>query len=388
MVAKQQEPWVLAGQIGHIQFRDAAHDQPAALLLPIWLAVAMLPSALSPDAPSTVRLVGALPVIYLLPGLAVDRLWRWLRPSGRRPLGQGARGAAVLLGGVLTVILLANGYLTLRDGFVRWPHELETRLRYQSVVHDISRYWRQSGSAAPVVAEVFYEPIDAAGLRRSLGSDPRARWVQTGAGVAGAMVWPEGDEGEDSLLFVPEFAPLDSSLAALVGLSIEPDFRSAQAPSFAVYRLSPWPVAKFSPTDTMFVDAQREPMLQLVGVVPAQLEAGAIHLATGWRVQSSLPDDLAVFIHLVNQTGDIVAQFDGLDAAAETLRPGDLFLQAHVLNLPDDLPVGSYRLRLGLYSRGDGRRWETDQGWDVLELAQCEQNDGLSLPDCRLTESP
>ncbi len=43
VVAKQQEPWVLAGQIGRIQFRDAAHDQPAALLLPCGVVTVMIP---------------------------------------------------------------------------------------------------------------------------------------------------------------------------------------------------------------------------------------------------------------------------------------------------------------------------------------------------------
>lgn len=359
--------------------------KPAYLLLPVWLVVTMLPSALSPDAPSTVRLIGALPVVYLLPGLAFDQLLRRLWPTGR-PLSQKASVVAVLLGSFLAVILLANGYRTLRDGFLRWPRELETRLRYQSVVQDIGRYWRQSGSAAPVVAEVFYEPIDDAGLRRSLGDDPRARWIQTGAGVAGAMVWPEG--GGNSLLFVPEFAPLDPSLAALVGLSLEPDFRSERSPAFAVYRLPPWPAEKLKPIDHMFVDAQEEPLLLLLGAVLVEPESGAIRLATGWRVHNRLPGDPAIFIHLVDQNGEIVAQFDGLDAAAATLRPDDLFLQAHVLKLPDDLPEGSYRLRLGLYSRDNGQRWVTEQGNDVLELAHCQQGDGLSLLVCSLTEPP
>ncbi len=360
--------------------------KPAYLLLPIWLVVALLPSALSPDAPSTVRLVGALPVVYLLPGLAIDRLLRRLWPSDLHPLGQSARVVAALLGGFLTIILLANGYRTLRDGFVRWPQELETRLRYQSVVQDIGRYWRQSGSAAPVVAEVFYEPIDDAGLRRSLGSDLGARWIQTGAGAAGAMVWPVGDASQDNLVLVPEFAPLDPSLMAAAGLGDEPDFRSARSPSFAVYRLPPWPAETLSPVDQTFVDTQQEPMVQLVGVVPIVSEPGAIRLATGWRVRGRLPSDLAIFIHLVDQDGDIVAQFDGLDAAAETLRPGDLFLQAHLLTLPGDLPPGNYPLQLGLYSRSSGQRWSTKEGEDVLELGRCEQNDGLSLPICRLTE--
>src|SRR5690606_30096598 len=44
-----------------------AWRQPQYAFSLIWLAVTLLPSALTPDAPSTVRLVGAMPVVYLMP---------------------------------------------------------------------------------------------------------------------------------------------------------------------------------------------------------------------------------------------------------------------------------------------------------------------------------
>jgi hypothetical protein len=66
--------------------------RPVYALLLVWLAVALLPSALSPDAPSTVRLVGALPVVYLLPGLAVAavgaRLRTWAAAGQRRAVSR------------------------------------------------------------------------------------------------------------------------------------------------------------------------------------------------------------------------------------------------------------------------------------------------------------
>ncbi|HQF70648.1 MAG TPA: glycosyltransferase family 39 protein, partial [Promineifilum sp.] len=150
--------------------------RPGYALALVWLAVALLPSSFSPDAPSTVRLIGALPVVYLLPGLAVDQIAVWAAMTRRR----GGRTAAWALAMLMAALLLFNGARTVRDGFVRWPAELETRLRYQTALRDIGRAWATGDGGAPVVAEVFFEPIDADSLRRVIGRDPAARWVQTG----------------------------------------------------------------------------------------------------------------------------------------------------------------------------------------------------------------
>ena len=52
--------------------------QPRYAYVLIWLGVTLLPSAVTPQSPSTVRLVGALPVVYLLPGLAVTAVLNYL----------------------------------------------------------------------------------------------------------------------------------------------------------------------------------------------------------------------------------------------------------------------------------------------------------------------
>jgi hypothetical protein len=327
--------------------------RPVYALLPVWLAVALLPSALSPDAPSTVRLVGALPVVYLLPGLAVAafgaRLRTWAA-AGQRRAARRALAGVVLVAAVL--LLAANGWRTVGDAR-RWSADLETRLRYQTALRDIARHWQAQDGGAPVVAEVFYEPIDGASLRRSVGRDPLARWVQTGGGVAGALVWPAGQTA--ARLYVPEYAPLDGELAKAAGLGA-PVFRSAGQPSFAVYALPAEPVVELTPATASF---GAPPAITLRGFAPLNaaqaVGEGQLRLLSAWEVLAPLPPDAAIFVHLRDTAGNVVAQHDGLDAAAETLQPGDRALQRHVLPLPA-LADGDYTVVIGLYRRGDGSR--------------------------------
>jgi len=356
--------------------------QPRYALLPIWLFVALLPSALSPDAPSTVRLIGALPIIYLLPGLAVGVIVDWVRLI---PLTASRKRRFQSVGLFLLLALLGiNGYRSVRDGFFRWPRDLETRLRYQSALWDIGRYWRDNASERSlVVADIFYEPIDDATLRRSIGADPEARWIQTGAGVAGALVWPLGQPAN---LYVPEYAPLDPDLVRLAGLDDQPVFRSGGPPSFALYQLPLEPLAGRNTTKIEFgVDPS---IIILAGVTDPVVKGNQLSLASWWIVVGDLPSDIAVFVHLIGEGGEIFAQYDGLDAAANALQPGDILLQRHVLELPDGVSPGRFALRMGLYRRSDGQRIPLQTGDDAIEVATClsagSSQEGLV---CRLTVS-
>lgn len=354
--------------------------QPHYLLLPIWLAIGLLPSALSPDAPSTVRLIGALPVVYLLPGIALQAIVRRL---GRRTAANKSWLPVAIAALILLPALLAT-YRSARDGFVRWSANLETRSRYQSVLADIGRHWLAAGDGRPpVVVDVFYEPIDAASLRRSLGFDPDVRWVQSGAGAAGALVWPSG---EPSALYVPEFAPLDPRLLALAGADPAPLFRSEELPSFAVYQIAPLP-SDLQTAGLAFGAPGFSPLVAFHGATEPVTDGEQLEFAGWWRALDALPADLAIFAHLLDTSGAIVAQHDGLDAAAATLQAGDVILQRHTLPLPAALPPGSYTLQLGLYRRGDGRRLALPDGRDAVVIAQCEVGPGSPAAlQCRLTE--
>ncbi len=327
----------------------------------IWLAVGLLPSALTPQAPSTVRLVGAMPVVYVLPGLAAAEAVRLAR---KRPSPLFAR---VLLPGVLTAVLLLNIALTIRDGFIRWPQAYETRLdHYQSVLLDISRHVKTNPAAALVLADSFYEPIDRDTFRRDLGQNPAARWVQTGAQVSGAVVLPQREAGENGRFYVPEFAPVNPILLAAAGIAAEPVYRSDGYPSFAAYDLPRETAVPPLPIPILF-----EGVIDLVGYTIRPSEAAEpLQLVTVWRVVQPLPADLTMFSHVVDAAGNLVAQHDGFDAAPAELQPGDLVVQLHTITLP---PMdGPAALQIGLYTSQDGQRLRRDGGPpdDMVVLAQ------------------
>lgn len=318
--------------------------RPRYAFLLIWLAVGLVPSAVTPQAPSTIRLVAMMPVTYLLPALALDwsgrRLAGWA--AGRRWL---APAGALLLAGVLAL----NLGLSLRDGFGRWPAELETRLRYQTVFRDIAAALAADPAGVPVIAEAYYEPIDHDSVRRSGGGALEARWVQQ----HNALVFPAGG----GRLYVPEFAAPAGALMAAAGLD-RPRERSAGPPSFAVYELPAAPAVPLLAEPVTFYDPAGQPGLRLLGYqrLPVTAE-GVLPLLTYWQVLQPLPADLATFAHLLAEDGTILAQYDGLDAVPAHLQPGDTFLQLHPLPLPGPFPAGEPLLVLGLYARGDGVRW-------------------------------
>ena len=73
-----------------------------------------------------------------------------------------------------------------------------------------------------------------------------------------------------------------------------------------------------------------------------------------------MPQFLTIFVHLLDQNGSIVAQQDRQSVLADTLQPGDVFMQLHSIDLPADLAPGLYRISIGLYSSATGQRLPID----------------------------
>jgi hypothetical protein len=251
---------------------------------------------------------------------------------------------------VLAVMLAVNTWRTVDDGFITWPTALETRLKYQSVLMEMGRHWEQAGQPTLVIVDAFFEPIDADSLRRNLGYDPGARWLQAGGRLSGAVVVPV-QSGQASL-YVPEFAPLPASLLAAAGIDSQPAYRSQGQPSFAVHAFG-----ETRPRPDQAADVRFEDSITFLGYDLVDGDEGVIEVLSYWRVEDSLPADLATFLHLVDGEGQIVAQHDGLDAAPHTLRPGDVLIQRHIIAVPAEMPDRPLALQLGLYERGSQRRW-------------------------------
>jgi hypothetical protein len=88
------------------------------------------------------------------------------------------------------------------------------------------------------------------------------------------------------------------------------------------------------------------------------LSAGDIlRIKLFWQTQSQLDQRYKIFLHLVDNEGQIITQRDsepgGGLALTSTWIPGQTVVDNHGLLLPDDISSGEYKVILGLYDLGD-----------------------------------
>ena len=93
-----------------------------------------------------------------------------------------------------------------------------------------------------------------------------------------------------------------------------------------------------------------------------------------YRQGAALARDYTVFVHLLDSTGERVAQGDGVPGYLGAL-PTSLWLpevpvlDRHVVALPADLAAGQYSLLVGWYDPESGERLYLASGEDHLSLA-------------------
>ena len=106
-----------------------ARREAASALVLIWMAVMLLPTILAEDTPHFLRAVGVLPVIVVLPALALDEAGRRLQVAGRKRQEAGGKrqdaGGKVGLG--MVMILAVSLALTSYDYFVRYARDETVR---------------------------------------------------------------------------------------------------------------------------------------------------------------------------------------------------------------------------------------------------------------------
>jgi hypothetical protein len=105
---------------------------------------------------------------------------------------------------------------------------------------------------------------------------------------------------------------------------------------------------------------------------PGEVRPGdALRVTLTWHALERVPDDWTVFLHLVDDGGDIVAEDNRKPQDGQMpmplWTPGDWLEDTHPLTLPTDLPPGEYTLRVGLYLpwQRDPRQGHRQEVWDA-----------------------
>ncbi|MDJ0755100.1 MAG: hypothetical protein QNJ45_16380 [Ardenticatenaceae bacterium] len=91
-----------------------------------------------------------------------------------------------------------------------------------------------------------------------------------------------------------------------------------------------------------------------------------------WQSLNETSTSYRVFVHLVDEAGEIVAQSDGEPAGwsrpTTGWLPPEYIIDEHTLTLPENLPDGTYRLRIGLYNPQTGERVLSEEGSAFFEM--------------------
>jgi mannosyltransferase len=126
---------------------------------------------------------------------------------------------------------------------------------------------------------------------------------------------------------------------------------------FITYAVPDEPAAAMArPTDYVFGDPAGRPAIELLGyalrsatVAPGDI----IQLTLFWQTAEPLDTRYKVFLHLVDDSGQIVAQRDsepgGGLSLTTTWPPGETIVDNHGILVPVDLSPGRFTLLLGLY---------------------------------------
>lgn len=352
----------------------------------IWLVGALVPSAVTSVAPSSIRAILGLVVVFAFPALALVEAGRWVK---QRMQDTRCRIAITrLLLPVSCFLLLAPClFLTLRDYFVLWPQNDVVRFDYQTDLTAVAHRLDELSPGTPVaVAGLSVHTMDGPGLdlaaRRDVHDVRLCDTRETLVVPAGRDVW----------LFVPRVVPFDVHLQERLlewGAVAEAGSQS----SFTYYRLSDdtalrrglrhlkttaalpdgtpitLPVSFGGRLAFLGYERLLPPRGGIRGRSPAS--GDSLTLLTYWRVEEPPSTPLKAFVHLLGESDAPITQHDGLGSPLRGWSAGDLIVQKHVLPLPASLPPGLYTLQVGLYNAPAGPRLSV-AGADRLLLSPVE----------------
>ncbi|MGQ9458678.1 MAG: hypothetical protein ACUVS5_10410, partial [Anaerolineae bacterium] len=107
---------------------------------------------------------------------------------------------------------------------------------------------------------------------------------------------------------------------------------------------------------------------------------GTVRLSLHWQAVRTPSEGWAAFVHLVDATGHILAQDDGIPGGGTlpttSWLPGEFVSERHVLSLPEEAAPGTYRLLVGWYRPETGTRVPVEgagtvegQAWVLAEVS-------------------
>ena len=357
-------------------------QRPAYRLLLLWLGLLILPAFLAlSSAPNTLRMIGAVPAIYLLVAVGMWEAFLFLRHRFLR--GNDAR-AAMIVGVVLAGLILVQGTFTYRVIFQKWAavYPISISGQRDKMTADLARALSQPPSDADIVLiptlgwtrrlSLFY-PFrylyhgTAAATTVLITVDDLAKEIETrlvtdveNASTARVVEWKNANRWvEDD---IERFDFLLRKYGRFLGSDEYDDFQIhnygdiSLDRSWTFYqRLEPLTV-HYDGGITIGGLALGQGQAQLSTLQPLNLSRDrSMWGVLQWQTDPGLDVDYAISLRLYNAEGERSYQRDDIlwnpvnHAPTSRWAPGEEVDSLFHLDLPADLPPGDYEFRLVVY---------------------------------------
>jgi hypothetical protein len=94
---------------------------------------------------------------------------------------------------------------------------------------------------------------------------------------------------------------------------------------------------------------------------PREVESGgSVHLTLYWQALSTMETSYTVFIHLLDEEGDLRGQRDSVPGGGSLpttgWMSGEVIADRYDISIASDAPAGGYRLLVGMYEPVSGKR--------------------------------
>lgn len=240
--------------------------------------------------------------------------------------------------------------------------------------HDLFAIFRERRPAAKVGYSIFLYEQAARGVPAELllgnmqvdeiaprdfatlgTNDVTLRWFD----AQSAVILPDGGEVWLALGAQPVHPLL------LPYLGIEGQDPAAAGEGYTLYHLATPEPSAASETIPLRLDAGE---VQFVGAPLLAQRDDVLTVVTNWR-QVAGPQPVKIFVHVLDESGALVAQWDGLSAQWEGWRDGDTLVHVHDVSLAGIAP-GTYRIVTGLYDPEKLQRWRSPSSEDIIELGR------------------
>jgi 4-amino-4-deoxy-L-arabinose transferase-like glycosyltransferase len=353
--------------------------QPAHAFVLLWFLAGVLPSLITGPTANTTRNLAALPAVFLLPAIGFGAVLDGIRPRLRwRALAPVAAA----------IWLLFTGAASTRDYFVRWGESPEVRGAYQqTLVRALAYMDAQHPDLSPLVISTVYPgPAHDNSIALVLAAPRETRWVD----ARYALILPGGQNPHALILdSTPPHPAFQSLLQPRARVALRPDDLD---PGFTLHDVDSGAIVRaWDAADAVNFGAAVR-LLEARWLDSVVTPGATAELLTVWQVNDparlgpihppAYTTETAVFVHLLDAGGDILAQRDALDAPSWSWQPGDVILHVHPVQIPDAIPAGDYAAVVGLYDRPSGARL------NVLDAAGSAVETRAFTPPLRIEAAP